>query len=173
MHQTRSVLILLEFFLTTHRSRENVGQATTAERLVRGWRRVDRTVLRRILEDSPLCQPVPEDAEVDDLFATYDDVLRRAADSLAPKHPLRRPASRLAPWFDDDCCHARRHCRRLERQYRRTNSADDRRLWVDAVRGRLDFGCIGPRRKHTGWIVCRKTGAHRRWCGVTEDDAGS
>ena len=27
-----------------------------------------------------------------------------------------------------------------------------------------DFGCIGQRRKHTGWIVCRKTGAHRHWC---------
>lgn len=28
---------------------ENVGQATTAERLVSGWRRIDRTLLRRIL----------------------------------------------------------------------------------------------------------------------------
>jgi len=129
--------IFSDHALVTCQLLEKVGQATTAERLARGWRRVDRIVLGHILEDSLLCQPVPEDADIDDLFATYDDVLRRAADSLAPKHPLRLPASRLAPWFDDDCCHARRHCRRLERHYRRTSSADDRRLWVDAVRGRL------------------------------------
>jgi len=47
MRWTRSVLILLEFFsdhaLVTCQLLENVGQATTAERLVRGWRRVDRS----------------------------------------------------------------------------------------------------------------------------------
>jgi len=51
--------IFSDHALVTCRLLENVGQATTAERLVRGWRRVDHTVLRHILEDSPLCQPVP------------------------------------------------------------------------------------------------------------------
>ena len=51
-----------------------VGQAATAERLVRGWRRVDCDVLRRALEDSPLCHPVADDANVDELFAEYENV---------------------------------------------------------------------------------------------------
>ena len=70
-----TLLMFSDYALVTGRLLVNVGQATTAERLVRGWRRVDRTVLCRILEDSPLCHPVPEDADVDDLLATYDDVL--------------------------------------------------------------------------------------------------
>jgi len=114
-----------------------VGQAATAERLVRGWRRVDCDVLRRALEDSPLCHPVADDANVDDLFAEYENVLRDVADRLAPLHVTRRPAGRLAPWFDASCRQARRHCRRLERRYRRTCRADDRRRWVDAARSRF------------------------------------
>ena len=50
---------------------------------------------------------------------------------------LRLRTGRLAPWFDADCCAARRDCRRLERRYRRTLDAEHRRLWVDAVRQRF------------------------------------
>ena len=94
-------------------------------------------MFRRALEDSPLYQPVADDANVDDLFADYETVLRDVADRLAPLHVIRRPASGLAPWFDASCHKARRHCRRLERRYRRTCSADDRRRWVDAARCRF------------------------------------
>jgi len=45
-----------------------VGQEEVAERIVRGWRRVDRGVLRRTLQDSPLCHPVPENVTVDELL---------------------------------------------------------------------------------------------------------
>jgi len=53
-----------------------VGQEEVAERIVRDWRRVDRGVLRRTLQDSPLCYPVPENVTVNELFAVYDSVLR-------------------------------------------------------------------------------------------------
>ena len=48
-------------------------------------------------------------------------------------HTVRRRPGRPTPWFDDEC----RNCRRLERRYRRTRRAEDRRLWVDAARRRL------------------------------------
>jgi len=83
--------------LVTCRVPVAVGHAAAAERLVRGWRRVDRDVLRRALEDSPLCQPVADDANVDNLFAGYETVLCDVADPLAPLHVIRRPAGRLAP----------------------------------------------------------------------------
>ena len=119
-----------------------VGHVATAEWLVRGWRRVDRDVFCRALEDNPLCQPVADDANVDDLFTEYETV-------LAPLHVIRRPAGRLAPWFDASCRKVRRHCRRLERRYRRTCRADDRRRWVDAARCRFR---LYQAKKETYWM---------------------
>ena len=67
----------------------------------------------------------------------YDAVLRDIADKLAPVHTVRRRPGRPTPWFNDECRAERRNCRRLERRYRRTQRAEDRRLWVDAARRRL------------------------------------
>ena len=104
-----------------------VGQAAAAERLVRGWRRVDRYVLRTALADSPLCRTVADDADVDELFSQYDDVLRDIAERLAPLHAICRPAARFAPWFDASCRNAWRQCRRLERRSRRYHERHRRR----------------------------------------------
>jgi len=73
-------------------------------------------------------------ATVDDLFAEYHNVLQDIADRVAPQHSLRRRVGRMAPWFDDRCRQARRECRRLERRYRRSRTADDRGRWIEAVR---------------------------------------
>jgi len=58
--------MLLECSLVTCRllAVASIDQASTAECLVRGWRRVERALLRRALEDNPLCQPVTDDAGV-------------------------------------------------------------------------------------------------------------
>ena len=126
-----------------------VDSASVVEKLVRGWRRIDRNQLRQALEKSELCQPPPsDDADVDQLFATYDTVLRGIADRLAPQHSIRRPASRLSPWFDAECRTQRRQCRRLERRYRKTGTATDRRLWVDATRRRI---LLHRRKKEEYW----------------------
>jgi len=84
-----------------------VGQEEVAERIVRGWRRVDHGVLRRTLQDSPLCHPVTENVIVDELFAVYDSVLCDIADRIAPQHSICRRSGRLAPWFDARCRQAR------------------------------------------------------------------
>jgi len=73
---------------------------------MRSWRCVDRDELQRLLEASPLCQPVPEDADVDRLFADYDTVLRDIADKLAPVHAVR--PGRTASRFNDECQAERR-----------------------------------------------------------------
>ena len=105
------------------------GQAAVAERLVRDWRWMDRDQLRRAIEDSALCQPrcTDDDDDVDELFATYDRVMRDIVDQLAPLHTVRCRTGRIAPWFDADCRSARRECRRLERRYLRTRTTDDDR----------------------------------------------
>jgi len=110
---------------------------TAAERLVRGWLRADRTEIMCLLRASCLCQPVPDDADVDQLFASYEAVLCDIADKLAPVSTIRRRPGRPTPWFDDDCHAERRRCRRLERRYRCTRCAEDCRRWVDAARRRL------------------------------------
>ena len=45
---------------------------------------------------------------------------------------LRR--QRLALWMDDECRRLRTTSRRLERRYKRSRLADDRRLWVEHER---------------------------------------
>jgi len=82
--------------LVTCRLPITAGQAAVAERLVRGRRRVNRDVLCTALTASPLCRPVADDADVDELFAQYDNVLRDIADRLAPLHVICRPAARRA-----------------------------------------------------------------------------
>ena len=84
-----------------------------AERLVRGWRRADRSQIRHLLTASRLCQQVPDDDDVEELIAIYDAVLRDTADKLAPVHTVRRRPGRPTPWFDDECRAERRNCRRL------------------------------------------------------------
>jgi len=83
--------------LVTCRLPITAGQAAAAEQLVRGWRRVDRDMLFTALTDSPLCCPVADDADVDELFAQYHDVLRDIADRLVPLHVICRLAACLAP----------------------------------------------------------------------------
>ena len=81
-HSVRSVLIppiLSAYLLVTCLVPVTVGQEDVAVRIVRGWRRVDRDVLRSALQASPLCHPVSENADVDELFAVYDSVLRDIA----------------------------------------------------------------------------------------------
>lgn len=129
--------ILSDHSLVTCRLLETVHASTSVERFVRGWRKVDRVKLRRLLENSDLCRPANANHGVDQLFDTYESVLRSLADQLAPSHAIRRRLKHLAPWFDADCRAMRRNCRRLERRYRRTQSPDDRWLWVDATRKRF------------------------------------
>ena len=101
------------------------GDASIATSCVEHWRTAS-------------CRPPSsDDADVDQLFATYNTVLRGIVDRLVPQHNIRRPASRLSPWFDAECRAQRRQCRRLERRYRRTRNYTDRRSWVDASRRRI------------------------------------
>ena len=81
-------------------------------------------------EHNVLCQPVSDD--VDELFFTYDSVLRDVADRFTTPFAATLNACRRRG-FDADCRTARHNCRRLERCYRRTLSLDDRRSSIIAV----------------------------------------
>ena len=111
-----------------------VEPAVVIERVVRGWCKVDRCELCRILEDSEFSRAPPEDADVDQLFATYDAVLRGIACSTS---------SRLtSPWLSITVVRRRMsirapECRRLERRFRKTRSANDRQQWIRATRRRF------------------------------------
>jgi hypothetical protein len=108
---------------------------SAVERLVRGWRQVDRSAVQRMLGDSDLFKPQPDD--VDQLFLIYETVLRNIADGLAPQHVTRRHPDCSALWFDAECRIRRRECRMLERRYRRTRSAADCRAWIDSTHSRF------------------------------------
>jgi len=128
--------ILSDHSLVVCRLPLTLEPAVVFKQYARGWRHVNRAKLRQALLDSKLCHPVSPNSDVDDLFNTYDTVLRDTADRLAPVHVIRRRRGRPAPWFDTECRSLRRECCRLECQYRRTYTAHDRRSWVDATRRR-------------------------------------
>ena len=64
-----------------------------------------------MLEASQLCTAVPSDANVDQLFSTYNTVLHDIADQLALAHVIRRHPGRPTLWFDADCRAQRSKCR--------------------------------------------------------------
>jgi len=97
-----------------------IDSLSPTERLVQGWRRVDRHQLREALQSNQLCAPVSLGTDVDQLFDMYSTVLQDIADRLAPSHVIRRRPGRPTPWFDAECRAQHLHCRRLERRYRRT-----------------------------------------------------
>ena len=129
--------IISDHALVTCQLSVSSDQPPLSERLVRGWRRVNRDRLRHALETSQLCAGLSTDTDVDELFTTHNTVLQDIADQLAPSIVRRRRPGRPTPWFDADCRAHRCECRRLERRYRRTQKPDDRWRWVDATRRRF------------------------------------
>ena len=102
-------------------------------RQVRSWKKVDLSAFREAIRGSALASPSPTSVS-SELFEIYDGCLRRIADRFAPEHTACSKVRPLSPWFDADCRAIRRNCRRLERCYRRTKSAQDRAAWTAAVR---------------------------------------
>jgi len=70
-------LVVCQLTLTIHRP-------SAGKKLARDWRRVNRTKLRYALKNSQLCDLVSADADIDQLFTTYNTVLHEVADRLAP-----------------------------------------------------------------------------------------
>jgi len=95
-------------------------------RIIRSWRKVDRSEFAQAVKDSVIGRSPPPSQSVDELFATYDNVLRDIADRLAPAHMVYSRVQPLAPWFNSECREIRRDCRRLERRYRRSKGDIDR-----------------------------------------------
>jgi len=71
------------------------------------------------------------------------------ADKTAHVCTISRRPGRPTPWFKDECRAERHCCRRLERRYRRTQRAEDRRRWVDAARRRL---CLNRAKYEEYWL---------------------
>ena len=133
-------------------------------RTVRSWRTIDRASLSDAIRDSALGQPMPSPpCDVDEMFNTYDAVLRDIADRFAPEHTVRCRSRPLSPWFDADCRAARRHCRRLERRYRRRRRAADQRAFVAAMKDKLR---LFTEKKDAYWLERVRTDGSLANCGV-------
>jgi len=100
-------------------------------RVVRSWRRVDRSVFVQAVKDSAIgCSPQPSQS--------VDYALCDIADRLSPALTVHSCVQPLAPWFDSECREICRDCRRLERRYRRTKSDIDRSNFIAAQRHKHD-----------------------------------
>jgi len=113
-------------------------------RVVHSWRKVDRSKFAQAIRDSVLSHPPAPSQSIDELFATYDKVLRDTADRLVPTHTVHSRVQPLSPWFDAECRAMRRDCRRLERRYRPSKSDIDHYKLAAALR-----------RKHASFTVTK------------------
>ena len=119
--------------LPTRRRRQ---PAPARQRTIRCWHKIDRQVFAQAVRESTLGSPPPSSWTADKLFTEYDRVLRDLADRFVPEHKVHSLVRPLAPWFDSDRRALRRHCRKLERRYRRTKSEHDRAAFFTALRNK-------------------------------------
>lgn len=107
------------------------------QRLVRSWRKVDRTNFSMAIRENPVGTAL-ENSSIGDMFDTYNITPRRLADQFAPLQVVQARGRQLSPWFDDECKTTRRTCRRLERKCQRRRE-QNRLQWTEATRKKLDL----------------------------------
>ena len=102
----------------------------------RAWRNFDENKFLADLQASPLRSPsvLLSELSVDELQELYDSALVALVDRDAPRRTTRRRHQPTMPWFDSQCAAAKRKVRMYERQYRRTNSLNDRNIWCNQTR---------------------------------------
>jgi len=105
-------------------------------REVRGWTKLDHDSFRSALLESEFCSSEQRPVTADEYFDFCHRVLTRLADQYAPVKRVTLRRQRLALWMDEECRRLRRKSRMLERRYRRSNSIDDRFMWVQQERER-------------------------------------
>ena len=102
-------------------------------RVVRAWRKIDRSAFLQAIRDSSLSRTPSSLRTAEELFVEYDTILRSIADQLAPAHQIRSRVRPHAPWFDAECRATRRDCWMLERRYRELKSDADRSAFFAAA----------------------------------------
>ena len=106
--------------------------ASAAEYVTRrAWRRLSHDAFATELAASKLCCDLEtcESISIDELVQLCNHVLTKLLDKHCPRVTVRRIDRQAPPWFDADCCSARRHVRATERRYRRTRMEEDRKVW--------------------------------------------
>ena len=85
----------------------------------RKWRLLSREAFASDLATTKLCadMDVLRDQLVDDLVQLYRDVLTRLLDQHCPCITVRHRRKKTTPWFDADCCDARRRTRAAEKTF--------------------------------------------------------
>ena len=106
------------------------------QRQFRAWQSADLDAFRSALLNSDLCDASRRPNTAEEYFDCYERTLRELVDKYVPVKTLGRRRQRLAQWMDTECFKLRRESRRLEKRYRRSQSAADRLVWVQHERKR-------------------------------------
>ena len=158
LHPSNIPMFMLLFFTNICIFQQH---AAASRRLVRGWRKVDRDVLRQELLASTLCSPISSDEGPENLFSTYNEVLSKLAERFAPAKMLTIRRQPIAVWYDDESRRLRRQSRVFERKYRRTHLPADRLMWVQHQRERHKINRI---KEKSYWLpqISKYSGQPRR-----------
>jgi hypothetical protein len=96
-------------------------------RLVRNWRSIDVDTFATELQQSDLIVSLPQDivAAID----CYDSTLREMLNKHAPLVTRRIRTRSIARWYDRECRDVKRTTRKLERNFRRSRTAESLTAW--------------------------------------------
>src|SRR6218665_894315 len=128
--------VISDHSLITWRLKFTIMPPITSQKTIRNWKKVDRSAFRQALQNSALCEDIPDGVGPDSLFETYEAVLRKLADKFAPSRKVTIRRQPIAVWYDDESRLLRRRSRTLEKRYRRSGLASDRLEWVRHERER-------------------------------------
>jgi len=103
-----------------------VSYYVTSER--RLWKNLDVARFRAALLSSSLCtdDAVRTDSDVDAMASQYDQVITSILDEMIPPVTATYRMCKSDPWYNDECCAAKRSARKLERRYKRALKASMR-----------------------------------------------
>jgi len=103
-----------------------VVQASSA-RVTRRWADFDIDSFKNdLLKSELVCS---NHVNCDEFFAVYDRTLSELLEKHAPRLRSVRCRRLVSPWFNGECRQLKIETRRLEKQYRKTKSAETLHLW--------------------------------------------
>ena len=98
----------------------------------RNWNKFDYASFENDIRNSELCLR-SDDLDLfslDDIFNIYQRTLCQLLDVHAPLGAHKKRLHDLTPWFDEECRDAKRRARRLKQRFYKSNSVNDRAMWI-------------------------------------------
>ena len=102
------------------------------KRFVRSWSRMNVANFVSLVRESPISRDSSL-SNAEQALNLFNSELMPIVDKVAPLHCVMSKQVPSTPWFDDECRKSKRHCRKLERAFRRNVCNATKTAWSAAI----------------------------------------